>query len=111
MENSDGKIERFRVVAGIATLPKRKHLLSALLAAALSASLVGWHLHHQTRPLTQEQRAILYGLVCEAAHHGGNSRQAVWSGLKRQLAVRRIDDLTSGQYQQATQILIPTATP
>ncbi|MEO5327273.1 MAG: hypothetical protein H7829_03425 [Magnetococcus sp. THC-1_WYH] len=80
--------------------------------AVLSVAVIyGWHWwqDQQSRLITPDQQITLSSLADKAARKRGMSHQRVYADLFKQLGVRRTDDITVSQYDQAMEYLIPMA--
>ena len=86
------------------TLPTRTLMAVAVIAALLAGSAAAWQ-HHQSHPITDDQRATLTGLADRAAERTDQSRQKIWANLRANLGVRKIQDLRQKDFDR-TQTLI-----
>lgn len=84
----------------------RATMIAAPVAAVLIISgIVAWN-HYQSLPLTETQLVILSSLAGEASSNTKSTRQAVWERVKKDLGVRRIQDIKRRDFERAQDILI-----
>lgn len=85
--------------------PRRvtKRILAILLFLLIAGA--AWH-HHQSQPLTPEQRIALSALVNDAARQSGESRRKVWELVKIHLNIRRIQEIERMDFDKARDLLL-----
>ncbi len=105
-QSTDPELEEFQAIlekpSHPAGMPNKKHPLILIgLAVATALAIAAWQ-WQGSQPITREQRAILSGLVGEVNRKTKDSRVRVWSRLKKQIGVRRIDDIQRVDYHTST---------
>lgn len=86
--------------ASIQARPNLRLYVIITLAVLLTAAGTAWLMERQ-RPLTPEQEALLRAQVAAVAQQTGQSRQAVWSRVKRAVGVQRIEEIPQGDLSEA----------
>ena len=68
-------------------------------------AMAGWWWDRQTEPIRSPERAALTAKVREASRQSGESTQAIWQRVKKTLGVRKIEDITRWQVDEAKEII------
>lgn len=87
--------------------PGFKHWRVGLVVAAVSGW--SWWQVQQSRPVTPNQQVTIASLADQAARKRAVSHQRVYADLFKHLHVRRTEEITAAQYDQAMEYLIPMA--
>ncbi|MBF0192086.1 MAG: hypothetical protein HQL99_13245 [Magnetococcales bacterium] len=83
----------------------RNRIITGMLFLSLAGVGMAWH-SHQSRPLTDAQRATLAAMVGETARKTGETRQKVWWRVKGILGVRRIEEIERRDFDKAHALLL-----